>query len=339
MNNDKKTILVTGGAGYLGNMIVRALLTKGYNVRILDKLIFTERSLRDIRNKIELVNKDIRNIGPEVLNRIDAIIHLAAFSTEPTCQCSPRHTDLINHLATEKIAKMAKEKSIERFIFGSSCSIYFTYITSLNPDISKETDIVNPISPYSISKRAAEQALLELADDKFKPIIFRMGTIYGLSPRMRYDLVVNSFVKDALLKRKLTINANGQIWRPLIDIQDVVQAYIKALDLPLDKIGAKIFNICNENWNIEELAKQVQKIIWEEKGIKIDLDIQPTGITRNYKANNSLFREIFHYFPKRTLKEAIFEMWNYLENHIEEANDPINYNDKWTIKLIKTEQI
>ena len=202
-----KRILITGGAGFVGSVLVRRLLNAGYNVRVLDKLIFTEAPLENIRNKIELIKGDVRNISPEIMNNVEAVIHFAGFSTEPTSQYNPRYTDLLNHLATERIAKMAKEKRIEKFIFAFSCSVYFTYDTPLDPIPNKETDVINPISPYSLSKRAAEQALLELADDKFQPIILRKGTIYGLSPRMRYDLVLNSFTKDAFSRRRLTVNA------------------------------------------------------------------------------------------------------------------------------------
>jgi len=198
----KKRILITGGGGYIGSSLVGELLKKGYQVRVYDRFIFGEKPLKRLKDKIEIIKGDIRNFKKEILNGIDAVIHLAAISTEPTSQYDPRLTDLINHIATEKLARAAKEMGIERFIFASSCSVYFTYSTPLNPSPSKEDEPVNPISPYSISKRAAEQALLELADDSFHPIIFRKGTIYGLSPRMRYDLVLNSFVKDSFLHKK-----------------------------------------------------------------------------------------------------------------------------------------
>lgn len=330
----KKTILVTGGAGYVGNVLVRELLKNSYKVRILDKLIFTEKPLEEIKDRVEIVQKDILKVEPSIMENIDAVIHLAGLSTEPTSQCNPRLTDLINHIGTERIAQLAKEKGIERFIFASSCSVYFTYNSPLDPIPNKEADLVNPISPYSLSKRAAEQVLLELTDGKFKPIIFRKGTIYGLSPRMRYDLVLNSFIKDAFLKHRIIVNAGGQIWRPMIDIQDVVQAYIKAIELPLEKIGGKIFNISNENWNIGEFAKKFQKIIKERKNIDIEIDVQPVGITRNYKSDNLLFKETFLYNPSRNLESAISEIWDCLEKNPKEAIDPVNYNDKWEIDLI-----
>jgi len=331
-----KTILVTGGAGYVGSSLVRALLKEGYRVRVLDRMIFTENSLKDIKDKIELIQADIRNVGPEIMKGVWAVTHLAAFATEPTAQYNPRLTDLINHIATEKLAKMAKNEGVERFIFASSCSLYFTYTTPLVPPLYKETDRINSISPYSISKKAAEESLLELASENFSPVIFRKGTIYGLSPRMRYDLVLNSFVKDAFLRHRLTINAGGQIWRPLIDVQDVVWAYLKALEMSLDKIKGKIFNICTENWNIEELSGTVKKILKEEKKINIEIDVQPIGITRNYQADNTLFKKAFQFKPRRTLKEAILEIFSHLENNPKEnPKEPIFYNDLWYKEIFK----
>ena len=331
-----KTILITGGAGYVGSSLLRPLLNMGYKVRVLDRIIFTENSLKDIQDRIELVKTDIRNVGPEIMKDVWAVIHLAAFATEPTAQYNPRLTDLVNHIATERLAKMAKESGVERFIFASSCSIYFTYTTPLVPPLYKETDRINSISPYSISKKAAEESLLELANGNFSPVIFRKGTIYGLSPRMRYDLVLNSFVKDAFCRRRLTVNAGGQIWRPLVDIQNVVWAHLKALEMPLDKIKGKIFNICTENWNIKELAETVKRILKEKKNIDIKIDVQPTGITRNYQADNALFKKIFQFIPRRTLEEAVLEIYSDLENNQNgDPNSPIFYNDIWYKKIFE----
>jgi len=335
-----KTILVTGGAGYVGNVLVRALLSKGYKVRILDKLIFTETSLNDIKDRIELIKEDIRNVNPKILDNVWAIIHLAGFATEPTSQYNPRLTDLVNHIATERLARMAKASGIERFIFASSCSVYFTYDTPLLPPLYKESDRVNSISPYSLSKRAAEEALLELYDSHFSPVIFRKGTIYGLSPRMRYDLVLNSFVKDAFYCRRLTVNAGGQIYRPLVDIQDIIWSYIQALEMPLDKIGGKIFNVCNENWNIGELANRVKKNLKEEKNIDVEVNIQPVGIARNYQADNALFKEVFRFTPSRSLKDAILDIFSHLENNPhQDLSSPIFYNDLWYKKIFETNQL
>jgi len=333
-----KKILVTGGAGYVGSVLVRTLLDKGYQVRVLDKLVFGEEPIKEFQNKIELIKGDVCTVGPEIMDGIDAVIHLAGFSTEPVSQYNPRYTDLLNHLATERLAKLAKEKGIKRFIFSSSCSVYFTYTTLPDPLPNKEIDPINPISAYSISKRAAEQALLEMADDNFQPVIFRKGTICGWSPRMRFDLIVNAFVKDAFSKRLLTVDAGGQVWRPIIDIQDVIPTYIKALELPLEKIGSKIFNISNDNWNAGELAEKVRGVIKDKKGIDIKINTRPVNITRNYKADNALFKETFQLAPSRSLDEIIFEIWDHLEKSPEIVNNPIHYNDKWHLQLMEADK-
>lgn len=336
MNNMKQRgVLVTGGAGYIGSTLVRALLAKGYRVRVLDTLNFTDASLEEIKDKIELVNGDIQRVDDKIFDGIDSIIHLAGFATEPTSQYSPRYTNLVNHVGTERIAKMAKEKGINRFVFASSCSVYFTYNTPLEPPLYQEKDAVNPISPYSLSKRAAEEAILELTDTNFKPVIFRKGTVFGFSPRMRYDLVVNSFVKNAFAKRRLTVNAGGQVWRPLIDIQDVVWAYIKALELPLDAIGGKIFNVAHDNWNILALAECVKEILKKHKNVDVEIEVEPAGITRNYKSNNTLFQNMFHFKPRRTLDDAVLEIWNHLEKNPDHASNALYYNDKRQIQLLQ----
>lgn len=336
MNGIKK-VLVTGGAGYVGSVVVRKLLEKGYQVRILDRLIFGTDPIKDIKDNIELVNADIRYADPSVFDGIDAVIHLAGFSTEPTAQYDPRLTDMINHIATENLAKTAKAKGIKRFVYASTCSVYFTMNTPLEPPFYKETDGVNPISCYSITKRCSEQVLLGMIDDNFQPIIFRKGTLYGFSPRMRYDLVFNSFAKDAFYKKILTVDADGDIWRCMIDIQDVAEAYAKALELPLEKVGGKIFNVANENWNIKDLAQKVKAILKEKRNLDVEIEVKSHGITRNYRADTTLFKEVFGFTPKRTVEEALFEIWDHIENEPgHNPHDDIHYGDRWYKKFLET---
>ncbi|MBI4114619.1 MAG: SDR family oxidoreductase [Candidatus Niyogibacteria bacterium] len=337
--DEKKRILVTGGAGYVGSALVPALLARGYAVRVVDALIFGASPLAPVSNRIELIKGDMRDIGDSLFDGIFAVIHLAGFSTEPTAQYDPRLTDMLNHIVAERLASTAKKKGVERFLYASTCSVYFTFHTPLEPPLYKETEEVNPISAYSLTKRCGEQALLGLVDSSFHPIILRKGTLYGSSPRMRYDLVLNSFAKDAFYKKCLTIDAGGEIWRPMIDIADVVNIYIKALELPAEKIGGKIFNIADQNWNIGELARFVRDTLKKEKGIDISLDVKSYGIARNYKVDTSLFKETFGFHPSRTMREALFEMWSRFEH--EKDHNPHNdiyYGDKWYKKFFETEE-
>lgn len=332
-----KTVLVTGGGGYLGAVLVRRLLERGYKVKVLDLLIFGGKPLADVKNKIELIVSDIRHFDPEILNDVDAVIHLAGFSTDPTSQYDPRLTDVINHISTEHLAKLARSKGIKRFVYASTCSVYFTLNTPLEPPLYKESDTVNPISAYSFTKRCSEQVLWAMSNSDFQPTIFRKGTLYGFSPRMRYDLVFNSFAKDAYFKKVLTVDAGGEIWRPMIDIQDAVLSYIKALELPLKKIGGKIFNISDQNWSIGELAKAIQRIAKKIRRLNVDLDIKPFGLTRNYKADNSLFKEVFDFKPSRTLDQAAGEIWDQFDhNRDHDPHHNINYSDRWYKEFFET---
>ncbi|MBU2573072.1 MAG: SDR family oxidoreductase [Elusimicrobia bacterium] len=338
-DKQKKKILVTGGAGYIGAVLVPKLLERGYEVRVLDALIFGEDPIKPVRDRIELIKGDTRTVGPGIMNGIHAIIHLAGFSTDPTSQFDPRLTDIVNHIATEHLAKLARAAGIKRFVYASSCSVYFTLNTPLEPPLYKETDPINPISAYALSKRCSEQVLWGMINEDFQPTMFRKGTLYGWSPRMRYDLVFNSFVKDAYHKKVLTVDAGGEIWRPMIDIQDAADAYIDAIELPLKKVGGCLFNVAHENWNIGSLAGKIQGILKEKKGIDIALDIKPVNLTRNYKADTTAFVNAFKFKPGRSLENALFEIWDHLEN--DGNHDPHHirhYSDKWYKQYFTTEE-
>lgn len=328
-------VLVTGGAGYIGNIVVRKLLLRGHQVRVLDSLVFGENALSDIKDQIELVKGDVRDTKLKDLEGIEAIIHLAGFSTEPTSQYDPRLTDLLNHIATENLAKLARSKGIKRFVYASSCSVYFALNTPLDPPLYTEEDIVNPISCYSLTKRCAEQVLWGMTNQDFQPTVFRKGTLYGYSIRMRYDLVFNSFTKDAYHKKILTVDAAGEIWRPMIDIADAASAYVKCIEMPLEKVGGKMFNVSSENWKIGDLAKLIQSIL-KKKGVKITLDIKPYGITRNYKADNTLFKKTFRFKPERTMEEVLMEIWKNLEDSKHDPYADHYYNDVWYKKFFDT---
>lgn len=335
MDKNKK-VLVTGGAGYVGSRLVKTLVDKGFKVKVFDKMIFGDVGLSSVKDKIEIVIGNIQEIEDSVLDDVEAIIHLAGYSTEPTSQYSPRYTDLVNHIATERLARLAKKKGISRFVFASSASVYFTFNTPTVPISYKESDVINPISAYSLSKRAAEEALLELADNNFKPTIFRKATIFGWSPRLRLDLVFNSFVKDAYFKKQLTVDAGGKLWRPMIHIQDAVNAYIAAIELPIDKVGGKIFNVVNENHNIGDLAVIIQKIIKEKRGWDITIDTRPVSITRNYQMDGSLFIDTFNLTPEFTLERAAEEMLDFFDkNENEDFKKPMYYNDLWQKKMLE----
>jgi len=319
-------VLVTGGAGYVGSVLIRKLLNKKHDVIVFDTLDFGNESIISLKD-IELYIGDFVGVGRKTLQRTDAVIHLAGVSTEPTSQYNPRQTDLVNHINSVELAKKAKEAGVGRFIYASSCSIYFTFDTPLNPPLSKEMDAVNPISAYSLSKRAAEVGIMELADNHFQPTILRKGTVYGVSPRMRYDLILNSFVKDLVTKGKIKVHCNGEIYRPILDIDEAADAYISSIELPIADVGGKIFNVVSRNIDAKSLARTAMGAVEGDYGITGQIDIEPVGIARNYMADFTEYKKVFKP-TKRSLEEAIQDLEeNVLINRMN-VDKTIYYNDR-----------
>jgi nucleoside-diphosphate-sugar epimerase len=211
------TVLVTGGAGYIGSVLVRKLLSQGFAVRVLDRLYWGRKPLQEVIDRIELIHGDIRQLRDEWLQGVDGVVHLAGLSNDPTAEYDPQANWEMNALGTERLAVACKRLGVPRLTFGSSCSIY----DGLPPGIEyREDQEVQPRGAYAEAKYYAENRLLELADEDFCPVILRQATVFGFSSRMRYDLVVNTFVKDALQAGRLNLHGGGWMWRPLVDVED-----------------------------------------------------------------------------------------------------------------------
>jgi len=331
---NKKTILVTGGAGYVGSTLVPYLLEKNYHVAILDNFLYGRESLKDVIDQLDVYEIDLLKANYQDLlelfknNKFDGIIHLAGASKEPSATISNRYVLELNYLATKNLAAAAKAASIKKFVFASTCSVYFSYslpkISSGNEmweiekelPQKKETDEVNPISPYSVSKRACEELLLSLADANFVPIILRKATIFGLSRRMRFDLVVNALIKTSFFNNKMTVLQD--IYRPLVDVRTVVQAYEQALHLK----NPEIINVVDFNISLPELAYKIADILQ----IKPEIEIRKVDIERNYRAWPEKFNKTFH-IERRSFETAVKEIWDFLEKNPEDK--PIYYNQKY----------
>jgi len=328
-------VLVTGGAGYVGSVLVRRLLELGKDVSILEKFYFGKEPIEEIADAIEVVQGDVRHFDLDHLQDVEAVIHLAGLSNDPMAEYNPQANHEMNLLATERLARACKQYGIERFIFASSCSVYY----SLEPDDTSkdETSVIAPTAPYSLTKYQAEQVLLGLVDDSFCPVILRKGTIYGSSPRMRYDLVVNTFTKDAFTKRRLTIHAGGRMWRPLLYIEDAVDAYVTCLLAPKELVRGQIFNVLSDNHRVLDLAREVRRDIEHRKGVRMDLDIQEVGVARSYLVNGEKIGETLGFQPKGTIPQAVSVMWDELENG-KDCTHPIYYNIKWLERLHEMEK-
>ena len=249
-----KKILVTGGAGYIGAVLADMLVERGYDVRVLDRLYWGDGPLARLKEHVEIIRGDVRSMSDDLLDGVDGVVHMAGLSNDPTAEYNPAANWEMNTVATKALAEACKRHGIQRLTFGSSCSIYDGLPTGTVYD---ETTDVRPRGAYATSKKAGEEELLALADDSFQPAILRQGTVYGYSPRMRFDLVVNTFVKDALSKGRLSLHGGGWMWRPLVDVTDVARAHIHCLEAPVEQVGGQIFNVMHDNYQIRELAMLV----------------------------------------------------------------------------------
>jgi nucleoside-diphosphate-sugar epimerase len=320
-------ILVAGGAGYIGCVLVPRLLERGYRVRLLDRLYFGEDALHEVRDRVELVVADVRDIPGEALDDVDGVINLSGLSNDPTAEFDPEANWQMNAVATETLGRLCVERGIERYVFASSCSLY----DGMPPGMHDETADIRPRAAYATSKRYGEEKLLELAGEGLVPVLLRNGTVYGYSPRMRFDLVVNTFVKDALLTGKLLLHGGGWMWRPLVDVRDVSDAMIAAYEAPADKVRGEIFNVLHSNYQIRELAMLVAGSVQVMTGRRIELDETPAPkLTRDYECSNAKLSTTLGFIPRHSVLEAVSDIlarvgdWDRTK-----LTDPRAYNIRW----------
>jgi nucleoside-diphosphate-sugar epimerase len=321
-----QTILVAGGAGYIGSVLVPRLVERGYRVRVLDRLYFGEEPLAAVRDRIELVVADVRDIPAGALDGVDGVINLSGLSNDPTAEFDPEANWQMNAIATETLGRMCVERGIERYVFASSCSLY----DGLPPGMHDETAPIVPRAAYATSKRYGEEKLLELADEGLCPVLLRNGTVYGWSPRMRFDLVVNTFVKDALLGGRLMLHGGGWMWRPLVDIRDVCDAMIAAYEAPADAVRGEIFNVLHSNYQIRELAMLVAgSVQLAGRGVKLQ-EVPAPRLTRDYECANAKLSTTLGFIPRHSVLEAVTDLIARLDDADPATlTDPRGYNIRW----------
>jgi nucleoside-diphosphate-sugar epimerase len=296
-----KHVLVIGGAGYIGSALLPKLLSNGYRVRLLDLLMFDTDPIDSILNhpNLEVVQGDFRHVGKivEVMQGVDAVVHLGAIVGDPACELDRELTTEVNLSATRMVAEVARLCGVERFIFASTCSVYGACDETLD-----ERSHTRPVSHYGNTKLAAERVLLGMADHRFAPTILRFATIYGLSGRTRFDLVVNLLTAKAKIDGKITVNGGNQ-WRPFVHVDDAGLAVATALSAPLEIVGNEIFNVgCDaQNYTI----KQVGEIVHEHvPGADLLVDENDTD-KRNYRVSFSKIRNHLNFEPQWTLEAGI----------------------------------
>jgi nucleoside-diphosphate-sugar epimerase len=331
-------VLVTGGAGYIGVVLCRRLLEAGHSPVVLDRLFWGRKPLAGL--EVEIVQGDLRAFDDAWLTGIDAVCHLAGLSNDPTAEYNTQANWQMNALGTERLVAACLACGIERFTFASSASIYDSESSptelSHSPVMCDETTLVAPRGAYSVSKKYAEDVVLRAASRDFAPVVFRQGTVYGFSPRMRFDLVVNTFVKDAIVLRRLYLHGGGWMWRPLVDVEDVAAVHVAALSAAVDVLRGEIFNVLEENYQIRQLAMLVAGSLGLiEPPIRVELVEAPLPtLVRNYRMSNAKLSKSLGFTPSRTVLESIQQMLTRLPlDKADEFGDPRFYNIKWMTLL------
>jgi nucleoside-diphosphate-sugar epimerase len=255
----RKKILITGTNGYIGSALAPYLMAAGHDVVGLDSNLFADCTFGAQPAAFEQRTADIRDLTVADLEGFDAVCHLAALSNDPLGNLDLRLTHEINHEASVGIARLAKQAGVPRFVFSSSCSSY----GAAGDDLLTESADLNPVTAYGESKVASERDIAKLADENFTPVFLRNATAYGVSPRLRLDLVINDFVASGFLTGKILIKSDGTPWRPVVHINDICQAFLVAVQAPREKVHNESFNIgsTDENYRVSELAEIVKQTI------------------------------------------------------------------------------
>ena len=287
-------VLLTGNRGYIGAIMAPMLLEEGFEVIGLDNdlfegCVFGEESVCRIPD-VRYMQKDVRDVELSDLRGVDAIVHLCALSNDPLGNFNPNITMEINYKGSLKLAKLAKKAGVQRFVFSSSCSVYGATKT----EVVNEESEPNPVTPYGRSKILAEQAISKLADTNFSPTFLRSATAYGLSPMLRFDLVLNNLVAWAYTSQIVLLKSDGQAWRPIVHIEDISRAFIAVLDASRKLVHNKVFNVgrTEENYVVREIAEIVRETVPHSQ-IKYSKDAEPDK--RSYRVD---FNKIASNLPK-----------------------------------------
>jgi nucleoside-diphosphate-sugar epimerase len=304
-------VLVTGHKGYIGSIMVPLLVEAGHEVVGLDTGLYEACNFGDRRHDGAGVRLDIRDVEPHHLEAFEAVVHLAALSNDPLGDLDPQLTYDINHLASVRLARAARQAGVERFLFASSCSLYGA--SGTDAPLTEDAGF-NPVTPYGESKILVEQDVTELATADFSPVFFRNATAYGVSPHLRVDIMVNNLVGYAVTTGQVLIKSDGSPWRPLVHVEDICRAFLAALEADRGRTHNQAFNvgISEENFRVREVAEMVEAVT----GCEATFAEGASADARDYRVDfGKIQRVLPEFLPRWTVRKGVEELFEAYRRH------------------------
>ncbi|MBW2629866.1 MAG: SDR family oxidoreductase, partial [Deltaproteobacteria bacterium] len=297
-------ILLAGGAGYIGSSLIPVLLEHGYTTDVVDLMWFGN----SIPDTVNIRRQDIFDLKEVDVRGYDQVIFLAGLSNDPMAEFDPSRNFVSNGACPSYLAYICKRAGVRRFIYASSCSVYGYTVNELYDEESPVTCGY----PYGVSKLQGERGVLQLADDDFSVIALRQGTLSGHSPRMRLDLIVNTMFKAAMTERHVTVN-NPSIWRPILDIRDAQNAYLRAIQADISQSG--VFNVASDNYTVGQVGDLVKSEVERLTGEKVAITIKNISDFRNYKVSLEKAKTYLGFQPQYDVKDIIDDLFSHREEY------------------------
>lgn len=331
--NGVERIALIGAGGYLGSVLTPMLLENNYEILAFDKFYFGEQSLAAVADhpRLRIVKGDVRSFDPGLLTGIDAVVYMAALSNDPACELNPGWTEAVNRDAAIHIAELARNCGVKRFVFCSSCSVYGAGGDKL---LTEEAEL-NPVSCYAQTKIEAESKILPLASATFHPVALRMATLFGPSPRMRFDLAINIMTMHAITKQRIYVTGGGEQWRPFLHVADAANAYRLCLTADPAEISGRAFNVISRNLKIRDLAE----LVGQKTGAQVHI-VPEDSDRRDYRVSGALFEESVGFRPLESIEDTIEVIANDVRSgRFGDLNDLHYYTLKSLKKALETPAI
>ena len=326
-------VLVTGGAGYLGNHLSRLLIERGHTVRIFDRFCFGDAPIADLEKAgCEIVKGDIRKLAdfPQLMDGVEGVIHIAGLANDPSCDLDPLMALDVNLEATKTLAQRAMTAGVRRFVFASSCSVYGKGMFEMLDEHSP----TNPVSVYAQSKLESEHALFALANRNFEPVIARPATLFGWSPRMRFDLAINLMVATALRNREIKVYGGGGQWRPFVHVRDAARAFTDMLEAPSAKVAGEVFNVGSDknNYRIIDLAHLISGLV---DNVEIEV-VKDNEDPRSYNVQFGKIETVLGFQPEWSAERGALEIRDWLQKDPVDPFSTIHFNVRRMKELLAT---